>query len=140
MAHETSEIVGFALDSTPGGSLVNLSGDINTVSVSGGKELLDDTGLGDTRRTRVPGLAGPTSVSINGWHNSTTRAIFTPTFFDSDTSRTIEIKYATGSYWKGETYPENGTPFNANVAAVNTFNITFTAENGLSATSVTGVS
>lgn len=139
MAHETSEITGFAMDSTPGGSLVNLSGDINTVTVSGGKELLDDTGLGDTRRTRVPGLAGPTSVSINGWHNSTTRAIFTPDFFDSDTSRTIEVKYASGDFHSGEAYPENGTPFSSNVAAVNTFNITFTAENGLTGTSVTGV-
>ena len=139
MGHETSEVTGFAIDITPGGTLTDLSGDINSAQLTGSKELLDDTGLGDSRRTRISGLAGPTGVVINGWHNSTTRGAFPPNMFDSDTSRTIEVLLASGEYWTGECFPESGTPFGSSVGAVNTFSVNWSAENGLTQTSITAV-
>lgn len=137
MANETSKVSGFAVDNASG-TLTDISGFVNNVDVSGGNEQYDDTGLGDTRHTFVLGLGLPVTVTVNGWLNSTTRAIFAPLINGTSVDKTIEVKYASGDFYSGESIPMNvqiGLP----TAAVNTWSCTFQANNGLTGTSVTGV-
>lgn len=137
MASETSKITGFAVDNASG-TLTNISTATNNVDVAGGTEQYEDTGLSDTRHTFVLGLGAPVTVTANGWLNSTTRAIMAPLVNGTSVDKTIEVKYATGDYYSGEAIPGNvqlGLP----TGAVNTWSCTFQANNGLTATSVTGV-
>jgi hypothetical protein len=138
MANEFSNVTGFACDDS-GATLVDLSGFVNNFSFDGGLELLDDTGLGDSDRTVVAGLGNARNVNVNGWLNSTTRAIFAP-LAGSATSitKTIELKLATGDFWTGEAWPEN-VNLSGGVGTLNTWSCTFRAQSGLTATSVTAV-
>lgn len=137
MAHETSKVTGFAMDNASA-TLVSISGSVNQVSITGGTEQYEDTGLGDTRHTFVLGLGTPVQVSVNGYLNSTTRAIVMPLVNGTSVNKTIEIKMATGEYWTGEAIPQNVNPA-TNMGALNTFSITFQANDGLTKTSVTAV-
>jgi hypothetical protein len=141
MANENSTVTGFACDdATSTGVLTNISGFVNNVSFDGGLELLDDTGLGDGDRTVIAGLGNARNVNVNGWLNSTTRAIFAP-LAGSATSKTktIELKLATGDYWTGEAWPES-VNLSINVGAVNSWSCNFRAQSGLTSTSITAVS
>ena len=138
MANETSKITGFACDNSAG-TLTDISGDVNNVTWTGAMEMLDDTGLGDTDHTVVAGLGNAKTVSINGYLNSTTRAIFAPLAATSTSiTKTIEMKLATGDFWTGEAWPDNvtiNTPL-----GLNTFSCNFSAQSGLTATAVTAAS
>ena len=138
MANETSKITGFAVDNAAA-SLVDISGFCNSVTWTGAMEMLDDTGLGDSDHTVVAGLGNAKTVAVNGMLNSTTRAIFAPLAAGSTTvSKTIEIKLAAGDYWTGESWPDNvtiGLPL-----GLNTFSCNFSAQSGLTTTSVTAAS
>jgi len=139
MANETSKVTGFACDNaTSTGVLTDLSGYCNNVTWTGAMEMLDDTGLGDTDHTVVAGLGNAKTVAVNGMLNSTTRSIFAPLAAASTTkTKTIEVKLASGDYWTGEAWPDNvtlGLPL-----GLNTFSCNFSAQSGLSQTSITAV-
>lgn len=138
MGHETSEVTGFAIDNESG-TLTDISGDVNSLTWDGGQELLEDTGLGDGRRTVVAGLANASNIQINGMLNSTTRAIFAPVVDGTSVTKTAEIKLATGDFYSGEVWPETVTGLSTNVGQLNTFSATLRAQDGLSATSVSAV-
>ena len=53
-------------------------------------------------------------------------------------NKTIELKMATGEYWTGEAIPTNVNA-DSNMGALNTWSITFQANDGLTKTSVTAV-
>lgn len=138
MAHETSKITGFAIDNSAG-TLTDISGSVNACTSQRAFEELDDTGLGDTIHSRVPGLGMASTYDVNGWVNSTTRAIFAP-LVHTDTgapTKTIAIKEASGVYYKGEAVVSNVTMGKA-VGQLNTWSCTVTAVSGLSQTSVLG--
>jgi len=138
MAHEDSKVSGFAVDNAAA-SLIDISGSCNAVTWTGAMEMLDDTGLGDSDHTVVAGLGNAKTVSVNGMLNSTTRAIFAPLAAASTSiTKTIEVKLATGDYWTGEAWPDNvtiGLPL-----GLNTFSCNFSAQSGLSSTSVSAAS
>ena len=138
MAHENSKVTGFAVDNAAG-TLTSISGSVNQVSIDGGMELLEDTGLGDTIRTFVDGLANGSNVSVNGMLDSTTRGIFAPLTNGTTVAKTIEVKVATGDYWTGEAWPER-VSLSSSPGAINTWSCTFRAVAGLTSTSVTAVS
>ena len=77
MGHVISDIGSFKMDSSTG-VIKTVSGSVNAITIDGGQELVEDTGVGDTRRTVVAGLANATTVTVNGWIDSTTEAITTP--------------------------------------------------------------
>lgn len=138
MAHETSRVTGFAMDNAAG-ALKNISGSVNQVSMSGGTEQYEDTGLGDARHTFVPGLGTPGNINVNGYFDSTTRAIVLPLTNGTSISKTIEVKMATGEYWTGEAIAQS-VQADTNMGAINTWSITFQANDGLTKTSVTAAS
>lgn len=137
MAHETSKVTGFAMDNASA-TLTSISGSVNQVQLTGGTEQYEDTGLGDTQHTFILGLGTPVQVSVNGYLNSTTRAIVLPLVNGTTVNKTIELKMATGDYWTGEAIPQN-VQANTNMGQINTFSITFQANDGLTSTSVTAV-
>lgn len=137
MAHENSTVIGFHCDNA-GASLTDIAGSVNSVSFDGGLELLDDTGMGDTDRTVIAGLGNARNVTVNGFLNSTTRAIFAPLAANATSiTKTIALKLATGSYYKGEAWPES-VSLSASPGTINTWSCTFRAQSGLTATSVVG--
>lgn len=138
MGHETSEVTGFAIDNESG-TLTDISGSVNTLTHDGGQELLEDTGLGDGRRTVVAGLANASNVQVNGMHNSTTRAIFGPVVDGTSITKTVEVQYASGDIYTGEVWPETITGLSANVGQLNTWSAALRAQDGLTNTSVSAV-
>lgn len=137
MAHEISKITGFAMDNASA-TLTDISGSVNTATLSGGTEQYEDTGLGDARHTFVLGLGTPVSVAVNGYLNSTTRAIIVPLVNGTTVTKTIQLKMATGEYWTGESIPTD-VQASLNMGAINTWSVTFQANDGLTKTSVTAV-
>lgn len=134
MAHVNSDAASFRLDDATG-SIAIISGSVNSLTMDGGQALLDDTGLGDTRHTVVAGLANATTVTCNGWLDSTSEAIFAPLLDGTSITKTIGVELITGSYWNGEAWPE-AVSFSANIDALQTWSCTFRASNGLTSTSV----
>lgn len=135
MAHENSEVIAFALDDSTG-SLVDFSGNVNSITWDGGQDLLEDTGMGDSRRTVIQGLANASNIQVNGMHDSTTRAMVAPVVDGTSVTKTVELQLASGDVWTGEVWPEQVTGVGANVGEINTWSINLRAQNGLSSTSV----
>lgn len=135
---ETSKVTGFAVDNAAG-ALTDISAAVNNVDWSGGNEKYDDTGLGDTRHTQVNGLGVASQITVNGWMNSTTRAIFPPIIDGTSVNKTVEVKLATGDYYSGECVPD-ATAVGLPAAALNTWSCTLSPVDGMTSTSVTGAS
>jgi hypothetical protein len=86
------------------GTLDTLSGVTNKVTLAGKYELLDDTSLNDEEQSFIAGLASST-VSINGFSNSTTDASFAP-ILGNRTTATRTLKVNNGNkWWQGEVVP-----------------------------------
>ncbi len=134
MAHVNSDIASVRVDDSAA-SIAIISGDVNSVSVDGGQALLDDTGVGDSRHTVVAGLANATTVTMNGWVNSTTEAIFSPVLDGTSITKTIGIGLVSGQFLNGEAWPEAVT-FGIGIDELQTWSCTFRAQDGLSRTSV----
>lgn len=138
MAHENSTVIGFAVDNTVG-ALVSISGSVNSVSFDGGLELLDDTGMGDTNRTVIAGIGNARNVTVNGFLNSTTRTIFGKLAANATSiTKTIELKMAASSFYRGEAWPE-AVSLSASPGTINTWSCTFRAQSGLTNYTTTAV-
>ena len=91
--------MGFRITGNGTSVLATISGSINQVSLQQLVTALDDTGLGDVAHTYVDGLFNAT-VSLNGYVNTTTDAIFGAHVNGTSVARTAktwEVKLATGS-------------------------------------------
>lgn len=133
MGHVNSDVAGFWVDSETG-VLTEISGSTINVNPQGGQELLDDTGLGDSRHSMLPGLANATSVPANGYLDSTTEAIFAPLLDGTSVTKTIQVQFISGQYLSGEAWPED-VQLGSSIDALSTWSCTFTAEDGLDRTS-----
>jgi len=134
MTHVISDASSFKMDNSTG-HITTVSGSVNALTIDGGQELVEDTGLADTRRTVVAGLANATTVTVNGWLNSTTEAITTPILDGTSITKTIDIGLISGEFLSGEAWPET-VSHGVSVGALTTWSVTFKASNGLTRTSV----
>lgn len=135
MAHRNSDAVQVKVDGSTG-TVVDISGDVNSVSFDGGMNLLDDTGMNDTRHTVVAGLADASSVSLNGWLDSTTEAIWANVVDRTSITKTFGVTFDDGTtWWTGEVWPED-VSLSAGVDELQAWSVTLRAQNGLSSTSV----
>lgn len=107
MAHQISSAAAVKLDDNTG-VLVAISGSVNSVTINGGNALVDDTGIGDSRRTEIRDVDPIMEISLNGMLNTTTEAIIMPLMDGTGVAKTVEILTLSGKYISGE----------ANVAAV----------------------
>ena len=135
MANRNSDAVYIKLDDATA-TIADISGQVNSVSWDGGQVLLDDTGMSDSRHTFVKGLANASNVSLNGWLNSTTAAIFMPVIDGTSITKTFGITLDSSSTWyNGEVWPE-AVNVSAGTDALQAWSCNLVASNGLTSTSV----
>lgn len=137
MANWISSAAGFWIDNASG-TLTDISQYVNNNEQSGGTQLLDDTGLGDTIENFTGGIAAGTRLPLNGFLNSTTYAIFGPLLNQTSVTKTIQVKYFTGKYKYGEAWPTNVQITQA-AKAIQVWSCELVAVNGLTTTSVAQV-
>lgn len=131
MANKTGKDVAFKLDNASN-SLTALTSHLNSASVSAALATLEDTALGDDEQTFLTGVAGAT-VSISGFWNSTTRAIFAPLMGNrTATTKTFEF-YDGVAYLNGEAWVNN-IQVSGQVNTVQTFSADLTATGALNNT------
>ncbi len=134
MAHFTFKDMGVKLDNASG-TLTDISGSVNSASFDGSMTMLEDTGIGDTEGTYLPGVARGT-VTINGFVNSTTRAIMAPLVGQhTSVAKTVQVLISTGQYLNGEAYPSAVTISGA-PDTLELFNSSWQADGGFNSTSV----
>lgn len=115
-------------------SLTAITGSVNAVTLQAVQNLLDDSGMGDADRSFIAGLHGKT-ITLNGWVDSTTEAIFGPLVGDrTSIAKTVEI-YNGLKYYNGETKLSN-VQISGAVDALQTWSADATFDAGLNRTSV----
>lgn len=135
MANTTYKNMKFGIDNAAG-SFVDLSAYVNQESLQRAINLLDDSSLSDSNRSVLTGLAG-TTISVSGFVNTTTEAIFGP-FIATATSVTKTTQYGayTGRFYYGETLASN-VQFSGSVDSLQTFSVDLTFDGAVTRTSVT---
>src|SRR5512138_2578874 len=101
MANTTYKNVTFKIDNAAT-TLTDITAYVNQASLQRAINLLEDTALSDANRSVLTGLAG-TTVSINGFVNTTTDGIFGP-LIAAATSVTKTTQYGAyaGRFYYGE--------------------------------------
>lgn len=132
MAHVTSRTLVFKIDNASA-SLTDISGSVNQQNLAKDLGLLEDTGLGDTDRTYVPGLEGAT-LPVNGYMNSTTEAIVGPLVEGTSITKTVSV-FDGYQYLTGEVWPANVT-ITGNVGELVTWSMDLTFSGAVDRTSV----
>jgi len=104
MGHKTSIDQAIHIDDATG-SLVAITGSVNSQALSAAMSVLEDSGMGDEERAYLPGLAGAT-IDLSGFLNTTTDGIFGP-LVGNRTSKTKTVMFTaySGRYYTGEAYP-----------------------------------
>ena len=135
MANKTYKDITFKIDNAAA-SLVDISSYVNQASLQRAINLLDDSSLADSNRSVLTGLAG-TTVSINGFVNTTTDGIFGP-IIATATSVTKTTQYGayTGRFYYGETLISN-IQYSGAVDNLETFSCDLTFDGAVTRTSVT---
>ena len=133
MANQTYKNLTFKIDNASG-SLTAITSSLNQASLQGTQDALDDSALSDTVRSHQAGLAG-SSLSLNGFVNSTTDPIFGP-LVGQRTSITKTFEYYNGvSYYTGEAFPSDVSYSGATNDLI-TFSATLTLDGAVTKTSV----
>lgn len=133
MANQYANAIDFKIDNASA-SLTAIECYVNSASIQTVNEILDDTGLCDTTRSKIEGLASVT-IPLNGWVNSTTEGIFGP-LVGTRTSISKTWGYYNGIQWyTGEGYPENVT-FSGNVGELQTWSCNIVSDGAITRTSV----
>lgn len=124
MAKRTWKGVTVKLDGSQG-TLVDISQSVNSIEFSGEQENIEITPLGADERTYMYGLAGAT-LTMNGWNDSTTNAIFAPLVGNNTTITKTLHYYDSAQWWNGEFFPSEVT-LGLEVGQVQTWAVTMQA-------------
>ena len=135
MANKTYKDMKFGIDNASN-TFADLTSYVNQESLQRSINLLEDTALSDANRSVLTGLAG-TTISINGFVNTTTDAIFGP-LIATATSVTKTTQYGayTGRFYFGEALVSN-VQYSGSVDTLQTFSIDLTFDGAVTRTSVT---
>lgn len=101
MSDYMSNVASFRCDSSTG-VLTDISSSVNNITINGGNETVDNTGLGQGSRSEQGGLGIIQTISINGYVNSTTEAMFGPLLEGTGVTKTVEYSPDGSSYYTGE--------------------------------------
>jgi hypothetical protein len=117
-------------------SLTDITAYCNQASLQRAINLLEDTALSDANRSVLTGLAG-TTISINGFVNTTTDGIFGP-IIATATSVTKTAQYGAYSnrFYYGETLISN-IQYSGSVDNLQTFSCDLTFDGAVTRTSAT---
>lgn len=84
------------------GTLTNISVHVTAVTGSGGNELLENTGISDSKRHEILSLSPIGEISMTYKVNTTTEAIFAPIMNGTSVVKTVQIRQLSGKYLYGE--------------------------------------
>lgn len=126
MANKLWKVVTAKVDNASG-TLTTITGDVNNVSVSGEHPLVEDTGFGDSNASYLAGLVPGAVISMNGFINGTTEAIFAPLVgVYTSITKSVEVVFAgTTKKLFGECFVGNVT-LNGAVGELSTWSADFT--------------
>jgi hypothetical protein len=132
MANKTYKDVTFSIDNASA-SLTALTSHVNQASLQRAINLLEDTALSDANRSVLTGLAG-TTISINGFVNSTTDGIFGPIIATATSvTKTVQYGIYTGRYYNGEVLLSN-IQYSGSVDNLQTFSVDMTFDGAVNRT------
>ena len=139
MANKTFNDMRFRIDS-PSTANLNITAFLNHVSLQRAINLLEDTALSDTNKSVLTGLAG-TTLSLNGFVNSTTDGIFGPLIAAATSvTKTVEYRaFATnstgnvGRFYNGEVLISN-VEYSGAADALETFSCDLTFDGAVNRT------
>ena len=116
-------------------SITAITSYVNQASLQRAINLLDDSSLADANRSVLTGLAG-TTLSINGFVNTTTDGIFGPLIATATSiTKTVEYGAYTGRYYNGEVLLSN-VQYSGRVDNLQTFSADMTFDGAVTRTSV----
>ena len=116
-------------------SITAITSYVNQASLQRAINLLDDSSLADANRSVLTGLAG-TTLSINGFVNTTTDGIFGPLIATATSiTKTVEYGAYTGRYYNGEVLLSN-VQYSGSVDNLQTFSADMTFDGAVTRTSV----
>jgi hypothetical protein len=143
MANLTYKAMRFRLDkvnTTGVETITNITAFVNQASLQRAINLLDDSALSDANRSVLTGLAG-TTISINGFVNTTTDGVFGPQIATA-TSVTKTFEYRThstnstgtvGRFYNGEVLLSN-IQYSGSVDNLQTFSADMTVDGAVNRT------
>src|SRR5512139_3253425 len=143
MANQTYKTMRFKFDKpNTTGTLVltDITAYVNQASLQRSINLLDDSALSDANRSVLTGLAG-TTLSINGFVNSTIDATFGPMIATATSvTRTFEYRVyytnsTTGRFYNGEVLLSN-VQYSGSVDSLQTFSADMTVDGAVNRTTV----
>ena len=116
-------------------SITAITSYVNQVSLQRAINLLDDSSLADANRSVLTGLT-KTTLSINGFVNTTTDGIFGPLIATATSiTKTVEYGAYTGRYYNGEVLLSN-VQYSGSVDNLQTFSADMTFDGAVTRTSV----
>ena len=134
MANTTYKNMTFKIDNASA-SITAITSYVNQASLQRAINLLDDSSLSDANRSVLTGLAG-TTLSINGFVNTTTDGIFGPLIATATSiTKTVEYGAYTGRYYNGEVLLSN-VQYSGSVDNLQTFSADMTFDGAVTRTSV----
>lgn len=135
MANTTYKNMKFGIDNAAA-TFTDLTPYVNQDSLQRAINLLDDSALSDANRSVLTGLAG-TTISVNGFVNTTTDGIFGPLIATatSVTKTTQYGAYATRFYY-GEALVSN-VQYSGSTDSLQMFSVDLTFDGAVTRTSVT---
>jgi hypothetical protein len=132
MANLMSKSLKFKLDNATA-ALTDISAYVNTASLQGVQDALEDTGFGLEERTYGYGLASAT-IPINGFINSTTEAIVGP-LIGNRTSVLKTFQFYDGSKYKFGEALVTAPQISGNVGQLQTFSLSLQLTGAITRTS-----
>lgn len=126
----------FYIDDTTG-VLTDISAYVNQQELERTVALLDDTGEGLEERTKVPGL-GEGRLTVNGFVNTTTEAIFGPLVEDNTSiTKTVAYRQHSTRFFKAECWLPS-VRFSGSREDLQTFSVELEKTGAFDRTSVLG--
>jgi hypothetical protein len=126
--------MGFRIDNSTG-TITDIKSYLNQMDLKRAIDLIEDTAMGSSERTYIPGLGGNT-LTINGMVNTTTDKIFAPLINAvTSVSKTVEWKVTTARYYNGEVFL-SGVQYSGATNTLQTFSANLTVSGTLNKTSI----
>ena len=101
MANYLSSDASFSIDDDTG-SLTDISSYVNSVTDAGGNALVEDTGLGDARRTEQLDVDPVQVMNVNGFMNTTTEPIIGAWLEGTSQLKTVDFSPDGSQHYPGE--------------------------------------
>jgi len=136
MANSTYKDVALRLGGASTSVLTAITAYVNQHSLKRTCALMDSSAYSDTNRRYIPGLSG-TTISINGWVNTTTDGILGPLVAaQTSVSKRFELKTYTNRFYNGNVFITD-VQYSGKLNDMQTFSANFTFDGAVNRTSVT---